>query len=232
MTSTPRASWGLIAPMTTPPAEPSEPPSPQPDEGPLTEWLLRIFAVAFLLWAVGNLGHAWWVDRTRWTMLLLLASETYTLALVVTARRAITRDLSPLAIAATLYAAFFFVLFRTDTVRLVPEAVGVATQLASLAWEVASKVTLGRSFGLLPAHRKVVLGGPYRIVRHPIYFGYVVHHVGFLLVNWHAWNLLVVATLVLAQMYRIQREELFLSQAAEYRDYQARVRWRLVPFVW
>jgi protein-S-isoprenylcysteine O-methyltransferase Ste14 len=165
-------------------------------------------------------------------MLVLLIAEGYTLALVITARRATVRDFTPLSVAATMYAAFFFLLFRTDTVRIIPELVAVGVQSVALAWEVASKVTLGRSFGLLPAHRTLVLGGPYRLVRHPIYFGYLIHNVAFILANWHWQNALVITVLTLVQVYRIQREELVLSTSPEYRDYQARVRWRLVPFVW
>lgn len=201
-------------------------------EGALTEWLLRVFAAAFYVWAVWNLGRTWWLDQSRWTMLVLLIAEGYTLALVLTARRASTRDFTPLSVAATLYAAFFYLLFRTDTVRLIPELGGVAIQVVALAFEIASKVALGRSFGLLPAHRKLVLGGPYRIVRHPIYFGYMIHNVGFLLANWHVWNLVVVLVLLLVQVYRIQREELVLASNPEYRDYRTRVKWRMVPFVW
>jgi protein-S-isoprenylcysteine O-methyltransferase Ste14 len=201
-------------------------------EGALTEWLLRVFAVAFYGWAVLGIGGAWWADTSRWSMLGLLLAEGYTLALVVTARRASVRDFTPLSVAATMYAAFFFVLLRTDTIRFVPELVGVGIIALGLSWEVYSKVTLGRSFGLLPAHRKVVLGGPYRVVRHPIYFGYLVHNTGWLLTNFHWFNVVILATLLLVQVYRIQREELVLSQQPDYREYQGQVRWRLVPFVW
>ena len=45
------------------------------------------------------------------------------------------------------------------------------------------KITLGRSFGVVPANRGVVVGGPYNFVRHPIYTGYLITHVAFLVAN-------------------------------------------------
>ena len=43
-----------------------------------------------------------------------------------------------------------------------------------LAVVIVGKMTLGRSFGVVPANRGVVVGGPYRLVRHPIYTGYLI----------------------------------------------------------
>jgi protein-S-isoprenylcysteine O-methyltransferase Ste14 len=160
-------------------------------------------------------------------------TEGYTLLLVLIARRASSRDTSVGAIAATVYAAFFFVLFDArGTTAFVPEMAGLALQLAGLAWQIASKITLGRSFGLLPAHRRLVVGGPYRVVRHPIYFGYLVSHVAFLGVNFSWRNFAVLAVLYIAQVYRIRREEWVLSQNPGYRAYMGTVRWRLVPGLW
>jgi len=201
-------------------------------EGRLTEWLLRAFALLAYGFAVTNLALAWRADPSRWTLLLLLLTEGYTLMLLLVARRAAVRDLSAVAVVATLYAAFFFVLLEPrGTTRLVPELIGVALQVAGTLWQFASKLTLGRSFGLLPARRGVVTVGPYRVVRHPIYLGYLIGHVGFLLVNFSWQNASVFALLYGAQVLRIVREEALLSQSGDYRAYQRRVRWRLVPFV-
>ena len=60
---------------------------------------------------------------------------------------------------------------------------------------MAGKLSLGRSFGLLPANRGIVSTGMYRLVRHPIYLGYLVTHVAFLFAHPTVWNL---ALLVLA----------------------------------
>ena len=59
----------------------------------------------------------------------------------------------------------------------------VAISIAGLAIVIAGKITLGRSFALLPANRGVVSTGVYRIVRHPIYMGYLFTHVAFLVAS-------------------------------------------------
>jgi protein-S-isoprenylcysteine O-methyltransferase Ste14 len=41
----------------------------------------------------------------------------------------------------------------------------------------------------MPANRGVVSSGLYRLVRHPIYMGYLITHAGFLLANPTVWNI-------------------------------------------
>lgn len=205
-----------------------------PTEGHLTEWLLRAFAVLTFGVIVTNWGRAWIQDPSRWTALLLLVAEGYTLLLVLVARRAVSRDMSPAAMLATVYATASVVLLAPQGTRhVVPELVGVVLQVASMAWQFTAKVFLGRSFGLLPAQRGLVMTGPYRLVRHPIYFGYLIGHVGFLLANFSWRNAAVLALAYVAQVYRIHCEEAVLAAgSSDYRGYQRRVRWRLLPFVY
>ena len=200
--------------------------SPGMPEGRLTEWLLRGFALLAYGFAVQNLARGWLADPTRWTLLFLLATEGYTLALVLFARRAqLIRGRNCEA-----SRAFFFVLLSPNhTVHLVPEAAGIALQAVGTAFQFYAKYTLGRSFGLLPARRAIVVAGPYRVVRHPIYLGYLIGHVGFLLANFSVRNAAVLGLLYAAQVLRIVREERVLTTSDEYRRYRERVRWRLLP---
>lgn len=212
-------------------AHPPAPPAQQ--EGRYTEWLLRSFAVLLLGYIVFRWGYVFFEDRTRWTALLLLISEGFTLGLVLFARKAAARDLSAAAMVVTVYAMLYPALLQPGgTTRLAPEWIGVGLQLAGMAWQFVAKVYLGRSFGLLPAQRGLVVAGPYRLMRHPIYFGYVIGHIGFLLANFSLVNLLVLVLLYAAQVVRLLREEAVLAAAdPAYRDYQQRVRWHLVPYV-
>src|SRR6476619_1725734 len=57
----------------------------------------------------------------------------------------------------------------------------VVLMAAGLVFSISAKAFLQRSFGILPANRGVRRGGPYRLVRHPMYAGYALTHAGFLL---------------------------------------------------
>ena len=48
---------------------------------------------------------------------------------------------------------------------------------------LASLGTLGRSFGIVAANRGVKTRGPYRLVRHPAYFGYLMSYLGYVAEN-------------------------------------------------
>lgn len=203
-------------------------------EGRLTEWLLRTFALLIMGILVLRWGQAWLQDQSRWSVLLLLFSEAYTLGLILTARRAAQRDLSPLAILVTVYAVCYAALLDPQNVtRLASEWLGSLLLVLSMVWHFSAKVVLGRSFGLLPAQRGLVTAGPYRFIRHPIYFGYLIGHIGMLLVNFSVQNALVISLLYVAQIIRIQREEsILVKNDSGYAEYQQRVRWRLIPFVY
>ncbi len=114
---------------------------------------------------------------------------------------------------------------------LVPAGLSGAIMLIGLYVQISAKVILGRSFGLVAANRGIKVAGPYRIVRHPIYAGYTILHVGFLLGFPSLWNVVLYSIELAIQIGRVLREELLLSQDQGYRDYAARVRYRLIPMI-
>ena len=94
----------------------------------------------------------------------------------------------------------------------------------------ASLLRLGRSFAVLPARRPVVAFGPYRIVRHPAYACELLMMAGALAPGGvRAWVAGAVVTGL--QVARLLVEERALGDDPEYAVYRARVRHRLVPFV-
>lgn len=194
--------------------------------------LLRGLAAASLsFFAYGALVN-WWANPQRITLLLLVITEGVTVGLVLFAREARKRDWQPLSVTFTLVATFYFLaLTLSPGTHLVPEWVASIMQCLGFSWQIYAKVSLGRSFGLLPADRGVVTIGAYRWVRHPIYFGYFVTHMGFLLANFSVQNLLVFAALYIMQTFRIVREEAVLLKQPVYRNYCANVRYRLIPYV-
>jgi protein-S-isoprenylcysteine O-methyltransferase Ste14 len=83
------------------------------------------------------------------------------------------------------------------------------------------------------ADQRVISTGPYAWVRHPMYATAFVMLLGIspALGSW--WGLLVAFAILPALIWRLMDEERFLVQTlAGYREYQSRVRDRLLPFVW
>jgi len=104
--------------------------------------------------------------------------------------------------------------------------------LVGIMLQVATKVNLNRSFGIVPANRGVVTTGFYRLVRHPVYASYFIGHVAFLLANPTLWNLCIYSVELGFQIARMRAEEGLLSRDPIYASYLRNVRYRLVPGVY
>ena len=105
-------------------------------------------------------------------------------------------------------------------------------QLAGVAAALLTLLTLGRSFGIVAANRGLKTTGPYGIVRHPLYFAYLLTMTGYLLENPSARNVIILGAVTAAQIIRIGEEEKCLNTDPEYRGYRQRVRFRLVPYLY
>jgi protein-S-isoprenylcysteine O-methyltransferase Ste14 len=112
---------------------------------------------------------------------------------------------------------------------LLPSEVTFAMMIGGLIINIAAKLALNRSYGLVAANRGVKRGGPYRFVRHPMYLGYFVTQLGFLLssFNWGLLALYVAAWTI--QVLRILEEERVLLQDPAYQEFARQVPRRVLP---
>jgi protein-S-isoprenylcysteine O-methyltransferase Ste14 len=166
------------------------------------------------------------------TGLLLLAGESLVVVLTVIRRPARLVDRSVYAALMTTASLAGPPLLRAGSdLSLVPDVATAMVSALGLSLVVVGKIALGRSFGVLPASRGVVVRGPYTFVRHPIYTGYLITHVAFLAANPLPWNAAVILIADTALILRALMEERVLSNDAEYQGYCQRVGWHLVPGV-
>ncbi|WP_437578794.1 methyltransferase family protein [Sorangium sp. So ce887] len=113
------------------------------------------------------------------------------------------------------------------------QVVGTLLMIAGLALAVASIGWLGKSFSLMPEARRLVTGGPYRLVRHPVYLATVIQGAGLILLYPSIAALLIYAVEVVLQIIRMGYEERVLRDTfPEYDDYARRTSARLIPRVY
>jgi protein-S-isoprenylcysteine O-methyltransferase Ste14 len=166
------------------------------------------------------------------TGLLLLAGEALVVILTVVRRKAIRVDRSVSAGVLTMLSVAGPPMLRaSDLIPLVPDVATAMISAVGLGLVVIGKIALGRSFGLVPANRGIVVRGPYTVVRHPIYTGYLITHVAFFIADPTGWNAAVILIADTALILRALMEERVLSADAEYQNYCRRVGWHLVPGV-
>ena len=75
--------------------------------------------------------------------------------------------------------------------------------------------------------------GLYGVVRHPMYTATILMFTSIPLILGSFWSLIIFAIYPLLMVLRIKNEEQVLAAGLKgYTDYQKRVKWRLLPFVW
>lgn len=106
--------------------------------------------------------------------------------------------------------------------------------LLILTWAILANPFFSSAVRLQPDRKQVLVNvGPYRFVRHPGYTGGILYLVftGLALGSWWA-ELLAIPMLVLT-LRRSLLEDAMLREGLEgYRDYSAKVRFRLIPGIW
>jgi protein-S-isoprenylcysteine O-methyltransferase Ste14 len=222
-------------PAVPPEASPSAPPLAGEPRPPLTreqlvvEIAVRGLSVAMLSIFLVSSSVQFARDPSRITLLLFAVAELLTIGLALFTRVPRQRDWNPLSVVLAFCATFYFLAFRVEPgIHLLPERVAAGIQIAGILVQISAKLSLRRSFGILPANRGVVVHGPYRMVRHPMYFGYLITDIGFLLPNFGIQNLVVLVVHWTLQVARLLREERLLEGDATYRDYTKRVPYRLI----
>ena len=83
------------------------------------------------------------------------------------------------------------------------------------------------------AEQKLVTSGPYAFMRHPMYIGALVMLLGVPLALGSWWGLLTLVPITVVIIVRLLDEEKFLEKnLAGYAEYERKVKYRLIPFVW
>jgi len=104
--------------------------------------------------------------------------------------------------------------------------------LGAFTLGVCGLLYLRRSLSIIPEARRLVTGGPYRLVRHPLYAAEILAAAAVVLARPGLWATLTLVPFIGVQMLRARFEEGLLARAfPEYGPYAARTR-RLIPFVW
>lgn len=175
------------------------------------------------------------VEIVRHVIRLLL--YVYVSFLLLLGRRVAVPPQKPRDIFVPLTTTFFY--FTYNAVSWFPTSlqkslcpIGLQTPLAAagfLLGVIGAAVTtwgalrLGRSFGVLVVVRKVVLDGPYRWVRHPMYLGYICLFAGLVLANFSGAYFILVPIHTFLLLYRARLEEAQLAKySADYREYMKR----------
>lgn len=183
--------------------------------------LFTLFVTAILM-DFGRTGH--------FTGLLLVSSEGLVVVLTAVRRKALWMDRSWRARIVTGLSVAGPPLLRPATASaLLPDLATAAVTAIGLIIVLFGKISLGRSFGLMPANRGIVSSGVYRLVRHPIYAGYLITHVGFIIAHATPLNVAILLAADLALLVRAVQEERTLALDPLYAEYQQKVRWRVMP---
>jgi len=113
--------------------------------------------------------------------------------------------------------------------------IGLALTAIGIGFAIAARLWIGNNWSgrvTIKEQHQLIRSGPYALVRHPIYTGFLLALLGTALVHGELRGLLGFALAALGWVFKLRTEEAFLSQqfGDAYLDYKQRVK-ALVPFV-
>ena len=111
-------------------------------------------------------------------------------------------------------------------------SLAIVMEVVGVAFSQLARIYMGRSFGILPGNRGIVSTGPFRVVRHPIYVGWALLTLGYVLAYPSWLNFAILLATSPFMIWRIGLEEELLSEDPEYREYLTRVRFRMLPWLY
>ncbi|MCC2594105.1 isoprenylcysteine carboxylmethyltransferase family protein [Tessaracoccus sp. OS52] len=196
--------------------------------------------LVLLLWVnVSGLANQWASGDVGWLELLQTSLTTcfYLLLVVLLVTRRPARRTSRSWVATIgaylgTFLPFAMILnFGPMVSSPVLTVISIAVMIVGLGFSIYAVSWLGRSFGAVPAARRLVRKGPYRIVRHPLYAAEFVTFIGVVLGQLTLFSAALFAASVAVQVYRALQEEKVLTEAfPEYQEYSEQTR-RFIPGV-
>lgn len=192
----------------------------------------RGFLTVFVSWLAWRILSAIFAGETSWVSAFVLVGELLVLFFVLTGRPASEVSTKPHEWLLAFAASALPLLVTPGGAPAAPPVLLVALFLFSIAAQIAAKLSLNRSFGMVPANRGVVTKGLYAYVRHPVYASYLLGHVAFALANPTLWNIAIYLVAFGIQVVRMHAEEGLLTRDPAYAAYRETVRYRLVPGVY
>ena len=207
-------------------------------KSPKVEWFLKSFAFSFLLF--GYVGFS----AVRHTQSLLnefdyiellriIYSVSAALFFLIRIKPSVV-SMNPvhwaIALITSFSALFFIRQSPANSSFLLNAANGFVIMAHILA--IPAILTLGRSFGLFPALRKVKTKYIYQIIRHPMYLASIFFKMGYVLNSPSIFNVILLAVIVILYDKRAKYEEDILSKSTLYADYANKIRYRFIPGIY
>jgi protein-S-isoprenylcysteine O-methyltransferase Ste14 len=190
------------------------------------ERTILIVAYVYLVYRVADAAYA----SGSWYSIMVVMSELFVLIFILIRRPTdkISINASDWVIAVGATTLPLTIEF-SELYPLVTPLLCVLVVITGIFIQIYAKLSLRRSFGLVPANRGIKVEGPYRVIRHPMYAGYFLTHVGLFLIYPSPWNLAIYVSAAFLQIIRILREENLLSTDLIYQNYKSNVQSRLIP---
>ena len=82
-------------------------------------------------------------------------------------------------------------------------------------------------------NQKLISKGPYRLIRHPMYFSTIIFTLSTPLILCSIWAFIPAPIVIGSFIYRCKKEDtLLINELKGYKEYTQKVKYRMIPLIW